>query len=50
MMPQGVPLYAHIAELAGSKKPYVLPVPFMNVINGGMSSRNLPEHDDWVDC
>lgn len=32
---KGVPLYAHIADLAGSKKPYVLPVPFMNVLNGG---------------
>jgi len=32
---KGVPLYAHIADLSGSKKPYVLPVPFMNVINGG---------------
>jgi len=32
---KGVPLYAHLADLAGSKKPYVLPVPFMNVINGG---------------
>jgi len=32
---KGVPLYVHIADLARSKKPYVLPVPFMNVINGG---------------
>ncbi|KAI9826510.1 MAG: hypothetical protein M1826_006611 [Phylliscum demangeonii] len=32
---KGVPLYAHVADLADSKKPYVLPVPFMNVINGG---------------
>lgn len=32
---KGVPLYAHIADLAGTKKPYVLPVPFMNVLNGG---------------
>jgi enolase len=32
---KNVPLYAHIADLAGSKKPYVLPVPFMNVLNGG---------------
>ncbi|KAF3916707.1 Enolase [Dactylellina cionopaga] len=32
---KGVPLYAHIADLAKSKKPYVLPVPFFNVINGG---------------
>jgi len=30
-----IPLYAHVADLAGSKKPYVLPVPFMNVLNGG---------------
>src|SRR6195952_2015869 len=32
---QGVPLYAHISDLAGTKKPYVLPVPFQNVLNGG---------------
>lgn len=34
-LPQGVPLYHHVSDLAGTKKPYVLPVPFMNVINGG---------------
>lgn len=28
-------MYAHISDLAGTKKPYVLPVPFMNVLNGG---------------
>ncbi|KAI9704313.1 MAG: hypothetical protein M1836_007174 [Candelina mexicana] len=32
---KGIPLYAHISDLAGTKKPYVLPVPFMNVLNGG---------------
>ncbi|KAI9752495.1 MAG: hypothetical protein M1815_000455 [Lichina confinis] len=32
---KGVPLYAHVSDLAGTKKPYVLPVPFMNVVNGG---------------
>jgi len=32
---KGVPLYVHISDLAGTKKPYVLPVPFMNVLNGG---------------
>ncbi|KAF9730560.1 hypothetical protein PMIN06_006571 [Paraphaeosphaeria minitans] len=32
---KGVPLYAHISDLAGTKKPYVLPVPFQNVVNGG---------------
>ncbi|MCJ1307917.1 hypothetical protein MMC25_001565 [Agyrium rufum] len=32
---QNIPLYAHVANLSGTKKPYVLPVPFMNVLNGG---------------
>ncbi|GME86120.1 hypothetical protein B5S28_g2210 [[Candida] boidinii] len=32
---KGVPLYSHISDLSGSKKPYVLPVPFQNVLNGG---------------
>ena len=32
---QGVPLYAHVSDLSGTKKPYVLPVPFFNVLNGG---------------
>jgi enolase len=32
---QNIPLYAHVSDLAGTKKPYVLPVPFMNVLNGG---------------
>lgn len=37
---KGVPLYAHISDLAGSKKPYVLPVPAFNVINGGSHAGN----------
>lgn len=33
---KGIPLYEHIAEIAGTKKNnYVLPVPFQNVLNGG---------------
>jgi len=32
---KAVPLYAHVSDLAGTKKPFVLPVPFMNVLNGG---------------
>ncbi|KAL9638832.1 MAG: hypothetical protein Q9164_001312 [Protoblastenia rupestris] len=32
---KNIPLYAHISDLAGTKKPYVLPIPFMNVLNGG---------------
>ena len=35
----GVPLYAHIAALAGKKDP-VLPVPSFNVINGGSHAGN----------
>ncbi|KAL8827307.1 MAG: hypothetical protein Q9191_003262 [Dirinaria sp. TL-2023a] len=30
-----VPLYVHVSDLAGTKKPFVLPIPFMNVLNGG---------------
>ena len=33
---KGIPLYAHVSDLAGTKKPYVLPVPFMNVLNGAL--------------
>jgi enolase len=32
---KGIPLYEYIAQLAGSKDSHVLPVPFMNVLNGG---------------
>jgi enolase len=37
---KGVPLYVHIAELAGVKPPYILPLPCMNVINGGSHAGN----------
>jgi enolase len=29
------PLYEHLAQLAGASKQYVLPVPMMNILNGG---------------
>ncbi|ODQ67159.1 enolase I, a phosphopyruvate hydratase that catalyzes the conversion of 2-phosphoglycerate to phosph [Nadsonia fulvescens var. elongata DSM 6958] len=32
---KGVPLYQHIADISGAKSGYVLPVPFLNVLNGG---------------
>lgn len=32
---QGIPLYEHIKNLSGSKAPYIMPVPFQNVLNGG---------------
>jgi len=36
---KGVPLYRHIADLAGTGK-LVMPVPWMNVINGGSHAGN----------
>jgi len=36
---KGVPLYQHIADLAGNKK-VILPVPAFNVINGGSHAGN----------
>lgn len=32
---KNVPLYQHLSDLAETPKPYVLPVPFQNVLNGG---------------
>lgn len=38
---QGVPLYEHIATMAHRKgNSYILPVPFFNVLNGGVHSGN----------
>ena len=36
---QGVPLYRHIADLAGNKN-VILPVPAFNIINGGSHAGN----------
>ncbi|KIL00821.1 hypothetical protein PAXRUDRAFT_128986 [Paxillus rubicundulus Ve08.2h10] len=37
---KGVPVYQHLAELAGVKPPYVMPCPSFNVINGGSHAGN----------
>lgn len=37
---KSVPVYQHLAELAGIKPPYVLPCPAFNVINGGSHAGN----------
>ena len=37
---KGVPLYQHLADLAGIKPPYILPTPAFNVINGGSHAGN----------
>ncbi|KAJ8320219.1 hypothetical protein KUTeg_001806 [Tegillarca granosa] len=36
---KGVPLYSHIANLAGNKE-FIMPVPALNVINGGSHAGN----------
>ncbi|MBO8695583.1 phosphopyruvate hydratase, partial [Staphylococcus aureus] len=36
---KGIPLYKHIADLAGNKE-IILPVPAFNVINGGSHAGN----------
>lgn len=45
---QGVPLYAHFADLAGVKPPFVLPVPAMNVINGGSHAGNALAFQEFM--
>ncbi|GAA5914953.1 uncharacterized protein JCM6883_001773 [Sporobolomyces salmoneus] len=45
---KGVPLYVHLAELAGVKPPYVLPVPAMNVINGGSHAGNALAFQEFM--
>jgi len=37
---KGIPLYKHVADLAGNTGPMVLPVPCFNVINGGSHAGN----------
>lgn len=37
---RGVPLYEHLAHIAGRRSAYILPVPFFNVLNGGVHSGN----------
>src|SRR5699024_7880976 len=37
---KGMPLYAHIAELNGTPGQYSMPLPMMNIINGGEHADN----------
>lgn len=37
---QGAPLYEFLRRESGAKKPFVMPVPFFNVLNGGVHSGN----------
>ncbi|MFT4816034.1 MAG: enolase [Pseudohongiellaceae bacterium] len=44
----GVPLYAHIAQLNGSAGTYSLPVPMMNIVNGGEHADNNVDIQEFM--
>jgi len=45
---QGVPLYRHIADLHGTKGPLALPVPMMNILNGGEHADNNVDIQEFM--
>jgi len=44
----GKPLYAHIADLAGNKSGYTLPVPMMNILNGGAHADSNVDFQEFM--
>ncbi|KZT62690.1 enolase [Calocera cornea HHB12733] len=47
---KSVPLYQHLAELAGVSPPYIMPVPCFNVINGGSHAGNKLAFQEFMIC
>ncbi|MGB1403299.1 MAG: phosphopyruvate hydratase [Porticoccaceae bacterium] len=45
---KGMPLYAHIAELNGTAGQYSMPVPMMNIINGGEHADNNVDIQEFM--
>ncbi len=45
---KGMPLYAHIAELNGTPSVYSMPVPMMNIINGGEHADNNVDIQEFM--
>ncbi|WP_110598912.1 phosphopyruvate hydratase [Salinicola lusitanus] len=45
---KGVPLYAHIAELYGQPDHYTMPVPMMNILNGGEHADNNVDIQEFM--
>lgn len=43
-----IPLYAHIAQLNGSAQLYSLPVPMMNIVNGGEHADNNVDIQEFM--
>ena len=44
----GLPLYRYVAQLAGLAEPTVLPVPMMNVLNGGAHADNAVDFQEFM--
>ena len=44
----GLPLYRHVAALAGEREPSVLPVPMMNLLNGGAHADNAVDFQEFM--
>jgi enolase len=44
----GMPLYAYIRKLHGGKGAYLLPMPMMNVLNGGAHSTNNVDFQEFM--
>ncbi len=45
---RGIPLYQHIAELNGTPLQYTMPVPMMNIINGGEHADNNVDIQEFM--
>ncbi|MCL7930747.1 phosphopyruvate hydratase [Halomonas llamarensis] len=43
-----LPLYAHIAELYGQPGPFLMPVPMMNILNGGEHADNNVDIQEFM--
>ena len=45
---KGVPLYAHIADINGTPGQYSMPVPMMNILNGGEHADNNVDIQEFM--
>ncbi|KAI7975923.1 hypothetical protein EIK77_002483, partial [Talaromyces pinophilus] len=45
---KGVPLYQYLRDIAETSRPYILPIPFFNVLNGGRHSGNVMAFQEFM--
>ncbi len=45
---KNIPLYEHIRTLSGSRKPFTLPVPMVNIINGGSHAAGSTDIQEFM--